>query len=84
MGMRDESWCNGCGTSVPYSDEDEVFCGECAEEYTKFDLLAFVQGRIDELTQKRMEYQDGGDFEMDDYLAGCIDAYDIVRMKLTD
>lgn len=84
MGMRDESWCNGCGCSVPYSDEDEAYCGDCAEEYTKSDLLAFVQGRIDELTDKRKQYELEGDFELDDYLAGAIDAYDIVRMKLTD
>jgi hypothetical protein len=46
------------------------------------DLLDFVNSRIDDLTQKRREYQDGGDYEMDDYLAGAIDAYDIVRMKI--
>lgn len=84
MGMYDESWCNGCGTSVAYSDEEETYCGDCSEEYTKSDLLAFVQGRIDELTEKRKQYELEGDFELDDYLAGCIDAYDIVRMKLTD
>jgi len=83
MGMRDESWCNGCGTSVAYSDEEESYCGDCAEEYTKQDLLSFVNGRIKELTQKRDEYQAEGDYELDDYCAGAIDAYDIVRMKLT-
>ena len=46
------------------------------------DLLEFVTGRIEELTQKREEYQNDNDYEMDDYLAGAIDAYDIVRMKL--
>ena len=33
MGMYDQSWCNGCGTGLPYSDEEEVFCGECAVFY---------------------------------------------------
>jgi len=47
-------------------------------------LLEFVEGRIAELTQKREEYQNDNDYEMDDYLAGAIDAYDIIRMKLTD
>jgi hypothetical protein len=84
MGMRDESWCNGCGCSVPYSDEDEVFCGDCTEHYVTQDLLSFVKGRIDELMQKREEYQADGDYELDDYLAGAIDAYDIIRHKLTD
>jgi hypothetical protein len=47
-------------------------------------LLEFVEGRIDELTQKREEYQNDNDYEMDDYLAGAIDAYDIVRMKISE
>jgi hypothetical protein len=46
------------------------------------DLLEFVTGRIEELTQKREEYQNDNDYEMDDYLAGAIDAYDIVRIKI--
>lgn len=46
------------------------------------DLLDFVEGRIVELTELRAQYELEGDFEMDDYSAGAIDAYDIVRMKL--
>lgn len=45
-------------------------------------LLEFVEGRIAELTQKREEYQSDNDYEMDDYLAGAIDAYDIIRIKI--
>lgn len=48
------------------------------------DLLDFVKGRISELTLLRDEYQGEGDYEMDDYCAGAIDAYDIVRMRLED
>jgi hypothetical protein len=47
-------------------------------------LLEFVEGRIAELTELREKYQAEGDNELDDYSAGAIDAYDIVRMKLTD
>jgi hypothetical protein len=41
MGMTDESWCDSCGTSLPYSDSD-VTCGSCVadtlEEFiAKFD-----------------------------------------------
>jgi hypothetical protein len=46
------------------------------------DLLEFVEGRIAELTLLRDEYQGEGDYSMDDYCAGAIDAYDIIRMKL--
>lgn len=35
MGMRDESWCNGCGTSVPYTEDDQAYCGECANDYAQ-------------------------------------------------
>jgi tryptophanyl-tRNA synthetase len=84
MGMRDESWCNGCGTSVTYTEEEQSYCGDCGEDNAKQDLLSFVKERIEDLTQKREEYQNDNDYEMDDYCAGAIDAYDIIRMKLTD
>jgi hypothetical protein len=54
------------------------------ERMTNEELLEFVKGRIKDLTQKREEYQEAGDLELDDYCAGAIDAYDIVRMQLTD
>jgi hypothetical protein len=86
MGMRDESWCNSCGTSIPYTEEEDynAYCGECASIDTIDTLRYFVEERIKDLTEKREEYQNGGDYEMDDYLAGAIDAYDIVRMKLSE
>jgi hypothetical protein len=45
-------------------------------------LLDFVNGRIIALTQLREQFEADGDYEMDDYCAGAIDAYDIVRSKL--
>lgn len=86
MGMYDESWCNSCGTSIPYTDKEdyEAYCGECASIDTIDTILHFVEGRIKELTEKREEYQLEGDDSLDDYCAGAIDAYDIVRMQLTD
>jgi hypothetical protein len=48
------------------------------------DLLDFVKGRITELTQLREQYEVEGDYELDDYSAGAIDAYDIIRMKLEE
>jgi len=84
MGMRDESWCNGCGTSVTYDEADETYCGDCSADNVAQDLLTFVEARISQLTLLREGYQKDGDSELDDYCAGAIDAYDIVRMKLTD
>jgi hypothetical protein len=48
-----------------------------------FNLLEFIDGRIADLTDLREKYQADNDYEMDDYCAGAIDAYDIIRMKLT-
>ena len=86
MGMRDESWCNSCGTSIPYTEKEdyEAYCGECASIDTIDTLRYFVEERIKDLTEKREQYQLEGDNELDDYCAGAIDAYDIVRMKLSE
>jgi hypothetical protein len=46
------------------------------------ELLDFVKSRIIALTQLREQYEAEGDYEMDDYCAGAIDAYDIVRIKI--
>jgi hypothetical protein len=43
MGMYDESWCNGCGTSVAYTDADETYCGECAAEYAESSPKKLIQ-----------------------------------------
>jgi hypothetical protein len=86
MGMRDESWCNDCGCSIPYTEEEDYnsYCGECASLDVIDTLRRFVEERIADLTEKRKEYELEGDHELDDYCAGAIDAYDLVRMKLTD
>jgi hypothetical protein len=86
MGMRDESWCNSCGCSIPYTEEEDynAYCGECASIDTMDTLRHFVEERIKDLTEKREQYQLEGDNELDDYCAGAIDAYDLVRMKLSE
>jgi hypothetical protein len=47
------------------------------------DIISFCEGRIKDLTELREKYEAEGDYEMDDYSAGAIDAYDIIRIKLT-
>ena len=85
MGMYDESWCNSCGTSIPYTDKEdyEAYCGECASIDVMDNLRHFVEERIKDITEKREEYELQGDEELVEYCAGAIDAYDIIRMKLT-
>lgn len=48
------------------------------------ELILFLEEKIAYLSKLRKEYQDNDDWSSDDYAAGAIDAYDIIRMKLTD
>ena len=48
------------------------------------ELILFLEEKIATLTELRDKAQQESDWATDDYLAGCIDAYDIVRMKLTN
>ncbi len=48
------------------------------------ELLSFVKLRIEELTELRDQYESQNEYSMVDYTAGCIDAYDIDRMKLSE
>jgi hypothetical protein len=43
MGMYDESWCNGCGKSQPYSEDEEIYCGECATDYANENVNRFLE-----------------------------------------
>lgn len=47
------------------------------------ELILFLEQRIADLTTLRQEAEDQSEWSTVDYLAGCIDAYDIVLMKLT-
>lgn len=86
MGMRDESWCNSCGTSIPYTEEEDYnsYCGECSALDVIDSIRKLVDERIATLTKLRKEYNESGDYSMDDYASGAIDAYDVVRFKLED
>ena len=47
------------------------------------ELILFLEEKIKSLTEMRDKAEEEADWTTQDYLAGCIDAYDIVRMKLT-
>lgn len=47
------------------------------------ELILFLEERIASLTEERDRAEMEEEWSTYDYLAGCIDAYDIVRMKLT-
>jgi len=48
------------------------------------ELILFLEQRIADLSAMREDAERSQDWAEENYLAGCIDAYDIVRMKLTN
>ena len=46
MGMHDESWCDACGTSLPYS-EDDVTGGNCEKEFA----IDFIESFLNYLSK---------------------------------
>jgi hypothetical protein len=87
MGLYDESWCSGCGTSQPYS-KDEVQCGECATETTLSDVRYIIKQRLDEYLPilDNINNIDGflsNDESSDqDWYQGYVDALEFVLMAL--
>jgi hypothetical protein len=82
MGMRDESWCNGCGCSVPYSDAEEHYCGDCAEEYGNMRFENFIDLIKDFRATKLEEIQEVEEFtEIHDVLLGSIETCEYFLMK---
>ena len=47
-----------------------------------FDLLLFLQNKIQESNEARDEFIKLEDNEMEEYCAGMIDAYEIIRDKI--
>jgi hypothetical protein len=82
MGMRDESWCNGCGCSVPYSDAEEHYCGECAEEYGNMRFENFIDLIKQFREVKLEEIEEVEEFtEIHDVLTGAIETCEYFLMK---
>ena len=53
MGMYDESWCDSCGTSQPYSDTD-VTCGSCVVDTLEDFIAKFDKYLSDVLKDKEL------------------------------
>jgi len=73
MGIRDESWCNGCGASVPYSDAEENYCGDCGKTNGLSDILSYIKSLVDELNHE--VYEKNMEFDSDDidYIEGQVE-----------
>ena len=83
MGMYDESWCAGCGTSIPYTADESAQCGECALE----GVLLYIKSYRDRLQVIYDEARDGVEipedeyFESDAYYEGSINALEHVLLE---
>ena len=53
MGMYDESWCDSCGTSQPYSEND-VTCGSCVADTLEDFIAKFDKYLSDVLKDKQL------------------------------
>jgi hypothetical protein len=85
MGMYDESWCNSCGCSVPYSEDEYVCCGPCERE-TAVDLIEgiirYTENLKNEL-EERLTTVDGAD-TIYHYLEGAVEYTDLILLEMKD
>lgn len=93
MGMHDESWCDACGTSLPYS-EDDVTCGSCEKEFA----IDFIESFLNylskyvkdlikvskEATDDNVSLNDDEYFESDEYYRGAIESGREILLELED
>ena len=79
MGMRDQSWCAGCGQGIMYSEDINAECGECATITAQSEILWFCNVKIIELREElnKIDINDS----TYDYLEGAIEAYEIIIKK---
>jgi hypothetical protein len=85
MGMRDESWCAGCGCSIPYTEDETTQCGPCERE----DAIRLVEGMLyyienlkNEL-EERLTNADGAD-SIYPYLEGAVEYTDLILLEMKD
>ena len=84
MGMYDESWCDSCGTSQPYSEND-VTCGSCvADELESFmsGVFVYLNNMQNEL-EERIQLSDEADATYN-YLEGAVETVIEIQRELNE
>ena len=96
MGMRDESWCAGCGVGIHYTEDENAMCHNCNEEgfveletrsskfmeYMKIHLISLNQ---DWEKAKNNEPLRSNEYDpSDDYFLGAIEATEHLLSVATD
>jgi hypothetical protein len=86
MGMRDESWCAGCGVGIHFTEDENAMCHNCNEEgyveletksskfmeYMKIHLISLNQDLED--ARNNIPLNEDEYFESDSFYMGAIDA----------
>lgn len=80
MGMRDESWCAGCGTSIPYTEDKSAECGECALSYYNA-LITYIKQHKEEFEEELSVNSPTFDNPTYHYLEGKIETLDHLLTK---
>lgn len=85
MGMRDQSWCNDCGESITYTEDEEACCGDCEKERAMDfieGMIRYIENQKNEL-EHRLTLQDGAD-SIVPYLEGAIEYTDLILLEIKD
>jgi len=85
MGMRDESWCAGCGCSITYTDNEDAQCGTCERDdaiYFIEGIIRYIENTKNEL-EERLTLADGAD-SIYPYLEGAVEYVDLILSEVKD
>lgn len=85
MGMRDESWCAGCGCSISYTDDETAQCGTCERDDAMYfieGMIRYIENQKNEL-EERLTIADGAD-SIVPYLEGAIEYTDVILLEIKD
>ena len=85
MGMRDESWCAGCGCSITYTEDEYAQCGTCEkDDAINFieSIIRYVENQKNEL-EHRLTLADGAD-SIYPYLEGAVETADLILLEIKD
>ena len=86
MGIKNESWCAGCGCSIPYNHDENAQCGGCEKEDTILFIESFIAYMTNHLAEleETLTNQTENEGSNVDYLEGAIEAIDHLLAKLVD
>lgn len=86
MGIKDNSWCGGCGESIPFTADQNAECGKCEKETAVNFIesyIAYMTNHLAELEEELSQYADM-DTNMVPYLEGAVETTGHLLAKLVD